>query len=179
MNSSHPELDAYYDGEVSPQQRRAIAEHVHSCAVCQQELAERRRLSALLRTVPAPAPRLSVAQVRRRLPERALRAKQGLVFAPLALAFLSWSVLTALVRLADGVLSFLPFTFHGQPWLLSWLRPLLELPFLQAIGQVLSLRGWIGWDEWAWLGFSLLWAAMSAGLLVLEWAWTRHQTQFA
>ncbi len=179
MNSIHPDLDAYYDGEVSPQQRRALAAHVNTCPVCQQELAERRRLSALLRTAPAPLPRLNVAQMCRRLPERTPRMKQSLVFAPLALAFLSWSVLTAIVRLADGVLRFLPFPFQGQPWLLSWLRPLLELPFLQAIGQVLSLRGWIGWDEWAWLGFSLLWAAMSAGLLVLEWAWSRHQTQFA
>ncbi len=178
MTTVHPDLEAYYDEEMSSSQRRALAEHVSRCSVCQQELAERRTLSALLRAVPAPGPRRSVAEVRRRLPMRTRTVRTGLVCTPLALAFLSWSIIMALYRLVD-LWRFLPASLQFQPWWLTWIQPLLGMSPIREIIQLLSLGGWLGWDDWAWMGFSLVWAGLSAGLLALEWAWVRHQTQFA
>ncbi|HEX4794235.1 MAG TPA: zf-HC2 domain-containing protein [Humisphaera sp.] len=50
MNSCNfqPQLSAYYDGELSEQQRDALGEHVSTCESCSAELAAYNRLSEAL-----------------------------------------------------------------------------------------------------------------------------------
>ena len=45
-------LSAYYDGELRPQDRQAVAEHVASCARCARVLVSYRRIAAELRGLP-------------------------------------------------------------------------------------------------------------------------------
>src|SRR5690349_109562 len=45
---SQPQLEAFHDGELDPSQAKAVAEHLQSCTRCSAELAEIRRISALL-----------------------------------------------------------------------------------------------------------------------------------
>lgn len=45
---SQPQLEAFHDGELNPSQAKAVAEHLQSCTRCSAELAEIRRISALM-----------------------------------------------------------------------------------------------------------------------------------
>jgi anti-sigma factor RsiW len=48
-------LTAYYDGELPPDERAEVEEHLHRCAACSEELARLRELSRILGTAPVPA----------------------------------------------------------------------------------------------------------------------------
>jgi len=49
-----PLLSSFHDGELTPDERRAIAKHVASCAACSQRLESIRRLSDLVESTPVP-----------------------------------------------------------------------------------------------------------------------------
>ncbi len=183
MHNGHPDLMPYLDGELTPLQAQAVAQHLRTCDACQRELAALQAMRALLQRVPAPTPHATPAEFAARLPERRAAAPGGPVLIPLALAFLTWSAITAFFILLNG-LSKLPFVAPwlpnpGDVWWIALLRPLLDLPIVQMVGRVITLGGWLGWDDWAFLAVSLTWALVSAGLLALDWAWTRHRVQVA
>jgi anti-sigma factor RsiW len=61
-------LDAYHDGELSPDEAHRVEAHVGQCAACAADLRQRRRLSALLGGAGADIPDLrpiKLAQVHR------------------------------------------------------------------------------------------------------------------
>ena len=47
-------LSSFHDGELAPDERQAIAEHLASCAACSQKLKSIRRLSDLVESTPVP-----------------------------------------------------------------------------------------------------------------------------
>ncbi len=187
MNGTHPDLNAYLDDALNARQREAVVAHLASCAVCQKQLQEWQALRRMLREVPAPAPRLTpqvfAARLQQRLPTTRPQRRSGPVLAPLAFVFLGWSFFSTLFYVLDGLLSFGPIAYllpdMQRLWVVQLLRPLLELPIMQMMTRILSLGGWLGWDEWAFLFFSLSWAVISAGLLALDWAWTHHRSQLS
>jgi Predicted transmembrane transcriptional regulator (anti-sigma factor) len=68
-----PLLSPLHDGELAPEQLRAVAEHVASCPGCSQELDSIRRLSDLVESTPTPeAPSTLVTRIESSLQERAL-----------------------------------------------------------------------------------------------------------
>jgi anti-sigma factor RsiW len=71
------QLSAYLDGELSAAERTALERHLPTCAECRAELAELRRMRALLGALPTPAlPRsfaLSTGGTRPRPPVTASR----------------------------------------------------------------------------------------------------------
>lgn len=187
MANRHPDLNAYLDGELNARQRQTIEEHLRACEACRHTLREMEALRHLLRDVAAPMPRFTpegfAAHISQRLPGRRSAKRSGPVLAPLALAFLVWSFITAIFRLINGLLALPPFA-RLMPnlstlWWVNVLRPLGEIPVVQMMMRVLTLGGWLGWDDWAFVIFSFSWALLSAGLLALDWAWTRHQTRMA
>jgi hypothetical protein len=54
-NEVVPLLSPFHDGELSPDQRRLVGEHVATCAGCSQKLESIRRLSDLVESTPTPA----------------------------------------------------------------------------------------------------------------------------
>lgn len=50
----HVWINAYYDGELHGERLRQAEAHLEECQLCQQELAQYRRLSALLQEAPVP-----------------------------------------------------------------------------------------------------------------------------
>ena len=58
MNAGHidKQLDAYLDGELPDKARQSIAQHLHGCASCQQQLAEAESLRAQLASLPVEGP---------------------------------------------------------------------------------------------------------------------------
>src|SRR5437016_5230980 len=57
-NEAQPELSAYLDGEVPPQQRSALEAHIKECAACQATLADLTLVKSSLAELPrlkAPA----------------------------------------------------------------------------------------------------------------------------
>lgn len=187
MNNRHPDLNAYLDGELSSRQRQAVEDHLRVCEPCRQTLGELEALRQLLHDVKAPAPRFApasfAARVSQRLPGQRRAKRSGPVLGPMALAFLVWSAVAAFLRLANGLLT-IPDVKHllpkiGNVWWINLLHPLADIPVVQMISRVVTLGGWLGWDDWAFVAFSLFWAVLSAGLLALDWAWTRHQMSAA
>jgi anti-sigma factor RsiW len=76
-------LGAYLDGQMSPQERSNMQEHLALCAACVSELERLERLSDLLRSMPrAELDRAALARLHRwadRLPQRgALRLAETL-----------------------------------------------------------------------------------------------------
>jgi anti-sigma factor RsiW len=49
-----PKISAYYDGELSPGEARALAQHIRQCPPCWRELQRLRALSNWLSSVPVP-----------------------------------------------------------------------------------------------------------------------------
>jgi anti-sigma factor RsiW len=89
-SSQHPadwvrqreQLSAYVDGELSAAERAAIERHLPACAECRAELAELRRVRALLGALPAPTLPRSFAlptgsSTNARLPNASSRANTG------------------------------------------------------------------------------------------------------
>jgi predicted anti-sigma-YlaC factor YlaD len=56
------QISAYHDGELNPQQRASLEQHLASCAECQAELNQTRRLSSLLASAPSRVMSQSVRQ---------------------------------------------------------------------------------------------------------------------
>ncbi len=56
--SSHPhgQLSAYLDGALAPADRAAVEAHLDTCPACRAHLAQLRGVSALIASLPAPAP---------------------------------------------------------------------------------------------------------------------------
>jgi hypothetical protein len=74
----HPLLNAYLDGELHGIRLQQMQSHLASCAACQNELKELRRVSELLHKAPAPEFRpveRFVANLTLSLPRRTLRDK--------------------------------------------------------------------------------------------------------
>jgi len=53
-NEVIPLLSPFHDGELTPDEHRAIVVHIASCAACSQKLESIRRLSDLVETTPTP-----------------------------------------------------------------------------------------------------------------------------
>ena len=71
-NEVIPLLSPFHDGELAPDQNKAVAEHVASCAGCSARLESIRRLSDLVESTPVPdTPDQLVQRVERSLHEPA------------------------------------------------------------------------------------------------------------
>ena len=61
-------LDAYHDGEMSPEERRRFEVHLRECPACADELERLRALSRILTSASRPAvPKETLARVHRRV----------------------------------------------------------------------------------------------------------------
>jgi len=70
-NEVIPLLSPFHDGELAPDERRAVADHVATCAACSQKLGSIRRLSDLVESSPvAEAPGTLLPSIERSLAER-------------------------------------------------------------------------------------------------------------
>jgi hypothetical protein len=115
-------LGAYHDGELSQVRRQLVEAHLEDCAACRDERALR-RLSALVRQAPAPAPSLSnvrfAAQVGLRLPRPTAQSgwrpalRLGWQALP-ALLVGGWAFAQALVMVAGLALLALQAGLGGQ-----------------------------------------------------------------
>src|SRR3954451_23418036 len=58
MSSGHPRalLSAYLDGEITPEERSVVEQHLAGCAECRTVLADYRRIGMNVREMPRPAP---------------------------------------------------------------------------------------------------------------------------
>jgi Putative zinc-finger len=109
-NEVIPRLSPFHDGELGPDEHRAVAEHIASCAACSQKLESIRRLSDLVETTPTPeAPGTLVARIERSLHERAPSWAWFQFSRP------QWSAAAALVASAAVVVVGLTIWFAAGP----------------------------------------------------------------
>jgi anti-sigma factor RsiW len=163
-------LAAYHDGEMMPDRRRQVEEHLQGCPACRAELDALERLSSLVLADRLPAgtpPQRFAAQVQLRLPRPARLPTRGagrlprwVLGAPLAL-IAAWAFLQAGLRVTSLALA--------AGWVLDWQAP--------PIGSSTASDGLLGWA----LDLAPLEAALLAGTAVLLsawmalwWAWNKH-----
>lgn len=115
--AARPLLSAYMDNDLTPDESRAIQEHVEQCADCAATLASYRTLRAAIRALPpvAPAPDLRAAVFAKATPAYRRRAwlfdlgQQGLATAALVV------ILLALVFTASLVIQRRDERAYGDP----------------------------------------------------------------
>jgi len=87
-NEAQTRLDLYAEGELSPDERRAVETHLRSCPTCRRRLANLEQMVALLRALPReePGPELTahiLARLGQRPRQQAVAAGPGLAWAAL------------------------------------------------------------------------------------------------
>ena len=154
-------LAAYHDGELTPNRRRQVEEHLQDCPTCRAELTAIEELSSLLKADTAPhltPPQRFAAQVALRLPRPSLTQRprnadplpRWVLSAPLILIvvwafFQSALWLTSFILTADWALGQQVMFFTG------WLAPegLLEtIGSLQLFNIILLAGTSILWATW-------------------------------
>jgi len=70
------QISAYYDGELSPEERRLMETHLQQCDVCARELRQLKRLSSLMSGVRMPELPVGVL---RRLHDNAASLRQRMI----------------------------------------------------------------------------------------------------
>ena len=108
-------LSLFHDGELAPEERRLVAEHIASCASCSQQLESIRRISNLVDTTPVPdVPDTLLARIERSLISHGrIAARSGFSLrSRSAVAILTASVAIVLVGLL--VWRFAPGPSHGH-----------------------------------------------------------------
>ena len=170
-------LAAYHDGELPPNRRHQVENHLEDCSTCRAELEVLEELSSFLKADSVPhhtPPELFAAQVQLRLPRAALsrtyaRAGQPprwVLGVPLALivvwAFLQAALkITAFILTADQVLG----AAGGRAaFLRSWIT---TAGLLETSANLLLLNSILL------IGTIILWSAWMA----LWLAWNRNQTE--
>jgi hypothetical protein len=86
MNCDPEKVDAYFDGELSSQERSSVEDHLSECPTCQEQLNQTRKLDLLYRKSPGeglPSEDRYVQEVRQRVGER-----KGLSWMSIAALFL-------------------------------------------------------------------------------------------
>lgn len=98
MNHMTPRIQAFLDGELSPQQVQMFQDHVNRCAACRRALADAQELWSkvdVLATVPAEVsiwPRLADRLERRRRGRRSWTYRGLAIAATLAGVSLGWQL---------------------------------------------------------------------------------------
>ena len=108
-------LSLFHDGELAPEERRFVAEHIASCASCSQQLESIRRISDLVDTTPVPdVPGTLLARIERSLVSHGrTAARSGFSLrSRSAVAILTASAAILLVGLF--VWHFVPGPSHGH-----------------------------------------------------------------
>jgi predicted anti-sigma-YlaC factor YlaD len=191
-------LDAFLDNELDDRQRSLAEAHLAECEACQELLAQRQAVSALLQLVP-PAQGLLpeaqfAAQVGQQLgkhlqepPSPILELRRMLFLtAPLNLSWMAVpttlllaGIFVVSVSVMSTWLAIIPTPFQEVLGQLTAFQPspLLEQPAL--VSGMLNGLGWFSLLRWDWLGELI--AITAIGLLYLAWlaGWLVHTSQAA
>jgi hypothetical protein len=166
-------LEAFWDGEVSPEERQRIEAHLSECAACRQDLQELQGLAAALKAYRTPAPhrtRDAVRPIGAKTPDGGVPAR-------------GWSSDAEFWR------SLAP-QLHPRTMAARELQGRQPSPFLAPVGLVVSslaLRGLAALAliayvlyQWQLLPASVPAALVPAGQLVLgPWVWQRIQLLYS
>ena len=170
-------LAAYHDGELTPNRRHQVENHLQDCSTCRAELAALEELSSFLKADFVPhqtPPERFAAQVQLRLPRAALsrthrRASQPprwVLGIPLALIIV-WAFLQAALKVTTFILTAdqaLGVTSGRAAFLNSWV---ITAGFLETSANLLLLNGILL------IGTIILWSAWMA----LWLTWNRNQNE--
>lgn len=192
--SNHPEtwLDAYLDGELPEGRRQQIEKHLAKCEQCQEQLAKRKTLSALLQQAPIPHGALTPDQFSARVGQHFHRPLRPQLFArkmPVtAWAFTAVPLLLLVVwifvqtiSLTSNLIGMIPgIELYLQSEIRSPIasQPLASLSGLLGLNlQSLSWLSPLGWLDWGLLTQGVIFTIVA--LMYLGWlaAWFARQQQ--
>lgn len=182
----HEWMDAYFDGELSPEIEQSFSRHLQECASCRQELEERQLLRSELSRLSVlagekPAPRF-VSEILLQLPpqEDAISRKApikllwyaiplGILLLLVVLQVFGW--VTGILDLLPGVDSFFALLFPVSAWggdWFQWLNSVFQASiFWNGIGQLFE-----------WNLFNQLFYVVVLAILYCSWLvfwWINHQ----
>jgi len=192
-------IAAYHDGELSGLHQKQVETHLASCIVCQKELENLRKLSSLLRALPAASAQIQteifVTRVSLRLPRvtgglQVLQPlRNGLQWAPAGL-FGFWAFLQA-TFIVSGIISFLfpyiPIAGQVNGWMSMQNMVSANEIFNLLIGDLLDLNivdqafwgvgGFLSWNMILNIGLTGLISVLFLSWFASWWIQNKHQNR--